>query len=137
MASIFTRIIRGEIPCHRVHEDAHVVAFLDIAPLAPGHVLVVPRQEVEFLHQLDDAHAAALGAALPKVARAMLAATGATAYNMLQNNGALAHQAVPHVHVHLIPRFEDGRGLGIGWRSGQLDQAEAAALAARMRELIA
>ena len=137
MASIFTRIIRGEIPCHRVHEDAHVFAFLDIAPLAPGHVLVVPRQEVEFLHQLDDAHAAALGAALPKVARAMLAATGATAYNLLQNNGALAHQAVPHVHMHLIPRFEDGRGLGIAWRSGQIDSAEADALAARMRELIA
>ncbi len=137
MASIFTRIIRGEIPCHRVHEDAHVFAFLDIAPLAPGHVLVVPRQEVEFLHQLDDVHAAALGAALPKVARAMLEATGATAYNLLQNNGALAHQAVPHVHMHLIPRFEDGRGLGIGWRSGQIDHGEAAVLAARMRELIA
>lgn len=137
MASIFTRIIRGEIPCHRIHEDAHVFAFLDIAPLAPGHVLVVPRQEVEFLHQLDDAHAAALGAALPRVARAMLAATGATAYNVLQNNGALAHQAVPHVHVHLIPRFEDGRGLGIGWRSGQIDHTEAAALAVRMRELVA
>jgi histidine triad (HIT) family protein len=137
MASIFTRIIRGEIPCHRVHEDAHVLAFLDIAPLAPGHVLLVPRQEVEFLHQLDDAHAAALGAALPRVARAMLAATGATAYNLLQNNGALAHQAVPHVHMHLIPRFEDGRGLGIGWRAGSLDHDEAAALAARMRELVA
>ncbi len=137
MASIFTRIIRGEIPCHRVHEDAHVFAFLDIAPLAPGHVLVVPRQEVEFLHQLDDAHAAALGAALPRVARAMLAATGATAYNLLQNNGALAHQAVPHVHMHLIPRFEDGRGLGIGWRSGPIDHADAAALAARMREFVA
>jgi histidine triad (HIT) family protein len=137
MASIFTRIMRGEIPSHRVHEDAHVVAFLDIAPLAPGHVLLVPRQEVEFLHELDDAHAAALGAALPRVARAMLAATGATAYNLLQNNGALAHQAVPHVHMHLIPRFEDGRGLGIGWRAGSLDHAEAAALAARMRELMA
>jgi histidine triad (HIT) family protein len=137
MASIFTRIIRGEIPCHRIHEDEHVFAFLDIAPLAPGHVLVVPRQEVEFLHQLDEEHAAALGSALPKVARAMLAATGATAYNLLQNNGALAHQAVPHVHMHLIPRFEDGRGLGIGWRSGQIDHAEAALLAARMRELIA
>ncbi|MEY4534462.1 MAG: hypothetical protein RLZZ246_780 [Planctomycetota bacterium] len=137
MASIFTRIMRGEIPSHRVHEDAHVVAFLDIAPLAPGHVLLVPRQEVEFLHELDDAHAAALGAALPRVARAMLAATGATAYNLLQNNGALAHQAVPHVHMHLIPRFEDGRGLGIGWRAGQLDHGEAAALAARMRELMA
>jgi histidine triad (HIT) family protein len=67
----------------------------------------------------------------------MLAATCATAYNLLQNNGALAHQSVPHVHMHLIPRFEDGRGLGIGWRSGQIDHADATALAARMREFIA
>lgn len=134
MPSIFTRIMQGEIPCHRVYEDAHVLAFLDIAPLSAGHLLVVPKQEVEFLHELDQAHAAALGAALPRIARAMLDATGASAYNLLQNNGALAHQAVPHVHMHLIPRYEDGRGLGLGWSTGTFDHAEGAALAGRMRD---
>ncbi len=137
MASVFTRIIQGDIPCHRVHEDAHTIAFLDVGPLSRGHVLVVPKQEVEFLHELDDAHAAALGSALPRVARAMLEATGATAYNVLQNNGALAHQAVPHVHVHLIPRYESGAGLGLRWDAGAIDHADGAALAARMRECLA
>lgn len=133
MASIFTRIIRGEIPSERVYEDSQVVAFLDINPLSRGHVLVVPREEREYLHQLSPEAAAALGRALPIVARAVLAATGATAYNILQNNGVLAHQAVPHVHFHIIPRFEDGTGLGIGWKPVGLAPADAERLGAAIR----
>lgn len=132
MATIFTRIIRGEIPCHRILEDEHVIAFLDIAPLSRGHALVVPKEERVMLHELSDASAAALGRALPRVARAVMEATGASHYNILQNNGALAHQAVPHVHFHVIPRFPDGSGLGISWHARGLDHAEGAALAARI-----
>jgi histidine triad (HIT) family protein len=109
-----------------------VFAFLDIAPLSRGHALVVPREECAMLHELSDASAAALGRALPRVARAVMAATGASHYNILQNNGALAHQAVPHVHFHVIPRFPDGSGLGIRWESRSLDAADGAALAARI-----
>jgi histidine triad (HIT) family protein len=130
--SIFTRIIRGEIPCHRLLENAHVIAFLDVNPLSPGHALVVPREERVHLHELSEPSAAALGAALPKVAAAVLAETGAKDYNVLQNNGTLAHQAVMHVHFHVIPRFEDGRGLGIDWRASPIDHAAGAALAARI-----
>jgi len=130
--TIFTRIISGEIPCHRIHADEHVFAFLDIAPLSRGHALVVPREEWAMLHELSDESAAALGRALPRVARAVMAATGATSYNILQNNGALAHQAVPHVHFHIIPRFPDGSGLGIRWDARALDASEGAALAARI-----
>lgn len=132
MPTIFTRIISGEIPCHRIHADEHVFAFLDIAPLSRGHALVVPREERAMLHELSDESAAALGRALPRVARAVMAATGATSYNILQNNGALAHQAVPHVHFHIIPRFPDGSGLGIRWDARALDASEGAALAARI-----
>ena len=132
MPTIFTRIINGEIPCHRIHADAHVFAFLDIAPLSQGHALVVPREERAMLHELSDESAAALGRALPRVARAVMAATGATHYNVLQNNGALAHQAVPHVHFHVIPRFPDGSGLGIRWDAKSLDASAAASLAARI-----
>jgi len=130
--SIFTRIIRGEIPCHRLLENELVIAFLDVNPLCPGHALVVPKEEKVHLHELGEASAAALGAALPKVAAAILAETGATAYNVLQNNGTLAHQAVMHVHFHVIPKFEDGRGLGIGWTAAPIDHAAGAALAQRV-----
>ncbi|MSR28625.1 MAG: HIT family protein [Phycisphaerales bacterium] len=136
MASIFTRIIRGEIPSDRVYEDSAVVAFLDVTPLSPGHVLVVPVEEKEYLHQLSEESAAALGRALPRVARAVLAATGAAAYNILQNNGALANQAVMHVHFHIIPKFEDGRGLGLVWKASKAEPNESAELAARIRERI-
>jgi histidine triad (HIT) family protein len=133
--TIFTRIVRGEIPCHRVYEDERVFAFLDIAPLSAGHVLVIPKEPALTLDRLSDESAGALGRALPRIARAVLAATGARAFNVLQNNGTEAHQAVPHVHFHVIPRFPDRPegGLAIAWRAGRLDADEGAGLAARIR----
>ena len=140
MPSIFTRIILREIPCHEVYRDENVIAFLDIAPLSVGHVLIVPVEEREFLHELSDESAAAIGRALPRVARAVIAATGATAYNVLQNNGATAHQAVPHVHFHIIPKYGEGSGVGCGlgvdWNAGQLATADATKLVAKIREHI-
>ncbi len=129
--TIFDKILAGEIPCHRVHEDEHTLAFLDIAPLAPGHTLVIPKQARAYLHELDDEYAAAIGRVLPRVARAVMAATGATAYNVLQNNGRSAHQAVFHVHFHVIPKA-DGKGLGIGWVPGRLDDDDATRMLASM-----
>ncbi|NBX37234.1 MAG: HIT family protein [Planctomycetes bacterium] len=134
MPSIFTRIIRHEIPARFVMEEADVVAFLDIAPLSRGHVLVVPVEEREFLHQLSPASAEALGRALQRVAAAVVDVTGTRDYNILQNNGAAAHQAVPHVHFHVIPKHADGAGLGIQWRSGALDAADATMLADAIRD---
>ena len=134
--TIFTRIIRCEIPCARVYEDDHVLAFLDIAPLSPGHTLVIPKEPAATLDQLSDDAAAAIGRVLPRIARAVLAATGATAYNVLQNNGAAAHQAVFHVHFHIIPKPSGGGGLGIGWPAGKLDGAAATELAARIAAAI-
>jgi histidine triad (HIT) family protein len=133
--TIFDKILDGQIPCHKVYEDEHVLAFLDIAPLAPGHTLVIPKERKAFLHELSDEQAAALGRVLPRLSRAVMNATGATAYNILQNNGAAAHQAVFHVHFHIIPR--DGeRGLGIGWSSSSIDHETAPALAQRIAAAI-
>lgn len=129
--TIFDKILDGEIPCHRVYEDEHVLAFLDIFPLSEGHVLVVPKERRAFLHELSDEQAAAIGRVLPRLARAVLEATGATAYNVLQNNGPEAHQAVFHVHFHIIPCHQ-GHGLGIGWKPGKLDGAAGIALAQRI-----
>jgi histidine triad (HIT) family protein len=123
--TIFDQILAGEIPCYRVYEDDHVLAFLDIAPLSDGHTLVIPKERKACLHELSDDAAAALGRVLPRLARAVVAATGATAYNVLQNNGASAHQAVMHVHFHIIPKTGT-KGLGVGWNPGNLagDRAE-------------
>ncbi len=82
--TIFSKILRGELPCHRVYEDDQVLAFLDIFPLSRGHTLVIPKEPAVTLDQLSDDAAAALGRVLPRIARAVLAASGATAYNLLQ-----------------------------------------------------
>ena len=129
MTTIFDRILDGELPCHRVFENEHVLAFLDIGPLSAGHTLVIPKERRAQLHELSDEAGAELGRVLPRIARAVMSATGATAYNVLQNNGSEAHQAVFHVHLHIIPRFPDGAGLGIGWTPGELSEGEALAAA--------
>jgi histidine triad (HIT) family protein len=133
--TIFVKIIRGEIPCQRVYEDDRVLAFLDIAPLSFGHTLVIPKEPAVTLEELSDESAAAIGRVLPRLARAVLRATGATAYNVLQNNGPAAHQAVMHVHFHIIPKYADGSGLGIGWEPGQLDPQRGRELAATIAQL--
>ncbi|MEE3329771.1 MAG: HIT family protein [Myxococcota bacterium] len=131
MATIYDKILSGDIPSYTVYQDEHVYAFLDINPLAIGHTLVIPREPRAFLHELSDESAAAIGRALPRVARAVMAATGAEDYNVLQNNGAPAHQAIFHVHFHIIPRLGD-TGLGIGWKTGSLEPDAAQDLLARM-----
>ena len=134
--TIFDKILAGEIPCHRVHEDEHVLAFLDVNPLSPGHTLVIPKQRAAFLHELSDESAAAIGRVLPRLSRAVMHASGATAYNILQNNGASAHQAVFHVHFHIIPRLADS-GLGVGWSPRKLEPADAADLLQKMHASLA
>jgi len=125
--TIFSKILRNEIPCHRVYEDDKVLAFLDINPISRGHTLVIPREAVETVDALSEDSAAAIGRVLPRIARAVLAATGARHFNILQNNGAPAHQAVMHVHFHIIPKYDDGSGLGIVWRATSIDDGAALA----------
>lgn len=131
--TIFDRILAGQIPCHRVYEDGDVLAFLDVNPLSLGHTLVIPKERAAFLHELSDASAAAIGRLLPRLCRAVLHASGAEAYNILQNNGASAHQAVFHVHFHIIPRLVD-TGLGVGWTPQKLAPEIATELLQKMRE---
>lgn len=127
--TVFSKILRGEIPSHKVYEDAHVFAFLDVNPLSRGHLLVIPKEPAVTLDALSDDSAAALGRVLPRLCRAVQRVTGYTAYNVLQNNGTGAHQAVMHVHFHIIPKPNGEEGLGIGWKPKKLDPADGAALA--------
>ncbi len=133
--TLFTKIIRGEIPCHKVYEDDKVLAFLDIGPLSKGHTLVIPKEPVATLDELSDDSAAAIGRVLPRLCRAVKQVTGANAYNVLQNNGMAAHQAVFYVHFHIIPKFSQS-GLGIQWPAGRLEPEEGRALAEKIAAAI-
>ena len=126
--TIFTRIINGELPCHKVYEDAHIIALLDIQPLTRGHTLVIPKEPAPSIDQLSLDSAAALGRALPIVSSAVLKATGATAYNLIQNNGHEAGMSIPHVHIHIIPRYPDSTHSFL-WKYGKLDHEDAKILA--------
>jgi len=130
--TVFGKILRGEIPSHKVYEDERVLAFLDVSPLSRGHVLVIPKEPAETLDQLSDESAAALGRVLPRLCRAVKRVTGVDAYNVLENNGAGAHQAVLHVHFHIIPKPDADQGLGMRWVPQKLDASAGAALAAEL-----
>jgi histidine triad (HIT) family protein len=124
METIFSKILRGDVPCHKVYEDDLVLAFLDISPLTRGHVLVIPKEPAETLDKLSDESAAAIGRVLPRLCRAVKRVTGVEAFNVLENNGPLAHQAVFHVHFHIIPKPNETEGLGVGWKPGKLTDGE-------------
>ena len=127
--TIFSRILRSEIPCHKVYEDSHVLAFLDINPLSRGHLLLIPKEPAETLDRLSDESAAAIGRVLPRLCRAVMRVSGVAAYNVLENNGSAAHQAVQHVHFHIIPKPNEASGLGMRWTPGTLEPADGAELA--------
>jgi histidine triad (HIT) family protein len=130
--TIFSKILRGEVPCHKVYEDPRVLAFLDVNPLSRGHLLVIPKEPAATLDALSDDSAAALGRVLPRLCRALKRVTGVEAYNVLQNNGAGAHQAVFHVHFHIIPKTDADGGLGLHWLPRKLDPTSGAALATEL-----
>ena len=104
---LFCKIARDEIPSSRILETDDAVVFLDIHPVNKGHVLVVPRTHHADLTELPEPLAAHLGALLPKLCRAVQAATGADGFNVIVNNGLAAGQTVGHGHWHVIPRFHD------------------------------
>jgi histidine triad (HIT) family protein len=130
--TIFGKILSGHIPCHKVYEDDKMLAFLDINPLSTGHTLVIPKEPAETLDKLSDESAAALGRVLPRLCRAVMAATGVSEYNVLENNGSGAHQAIAHVHFHISPKPNRQEGLGVGWPAGSLPTEEGARLAKKI-----
>ena len=131
--TIFTRIINGELPCHKVYEDELIIAFLDIQPLTRGHTLVIPKEPAPSMDQLSLDSATALGRALPIVSSAVLKATGATAYNLIQNNGHEAGMSIAHVHIHIIPRYPDSTHSFL-WEYGNIDHDDAKTLAESISE---
>lgn len=107
--NIFRKILDGEIPSHDVYEDEDTYAFLDVNPLARGHTLVIPKQDAETLGELDDG-GEALFDTVRRLAPRVADAVDAPAYNVGLNNGEASGQEVPHVHIHIVPRFEGDGG---------------------------
>jgi len=124
MDCIFCKIVAGKIPSLTIYENDHVLSFLDIGPLADGHTLVIPKKHYTYLHEMPSVELAEIGKALPEIADAVMAATGAQGYNVLQNNGRCAGQFVDHVHFHIIPRVE-GDGLGYRWNPKEYPEGKA------------
>ncbi|NTU81736.1 MAG: HIT family protein [Chloroflexales bacterium] len=137
MASIFSRIISGEIPAAKLYEDAQTLAFLDINPASRGHTLIVCKEELPGLLDLPPELVCAAALTTQVVAKALLAVLQPDGFNIIQNNGKAAGQVVFHYHVHIIPRWEGDRAVGY-WRPGTAtsdDLRELAALiAARVVE---
>jgi histidine triad (HIT) family protein len=109
MDCIFCKIINNEIPSIKVYEDDRVFAFLDINPLNAGHLLVIPKAHAETIHEISEADFVAVAAATHKLAAAVKKALNPDGINLMQLNGKAANQVVPHLHVHIVPRWsEDG-----------------------------
>lgn len=132
--NIFAKILKGDIPSHRVYEDEHTLAFMDVMPQAPGHVLVIPKQGSRNLLDADPKVLAHTIPVVQKVANAVKDAFEADGIFIAQFNEPAAGQTVFHLHFHVIPRHE---GLGLKPHSGQMeDGAVLAAHAARIREAL-
>ncbi|TFK85967.1 HIT-like protein [Polyporus arcularius HHB13444] len=119
---IFCKIIKGEIPSFKLVETDTILSFLDIGPLSKGHALIIPKYHAEKLHELPDEYLADVLPTAKKIALAL----NAENYNLLQNNGRIAHQEVDHVHFHVIPKPApgDNEGLVIGWPVQKLTMDE-------------
>ncbi|KFA66726.1 hypothetical protein S40285_08504 [Stachybotrys chlorohalonatus IBT 40285] len=131
-ACIFCRIIKGEIPSIKLFESEKTLAFLDIGPLSKGHALVIPKYHGAKLADVPDDQ---LSEILPTLKK-LVNATGATDYNILQNNGTIAHQQVHHVHFHMIPKPNETEGLGISWPSTSSDLEKLKAYAEELKSKI-
>jgi histidine triad (HIT) family protein len=104
---IFCSIISGQEPCVQIHRDNGFLVLMDKYPINPGHALVMPTKHYETLLQMPHAEVGKLYSLVPPIARAIISAVKADGFNVGQNNGIAANQIVPHVHVHIVPRFDD------------------------------
>lgn len=108
MDCLFCQIIAGEVNSYKVYEDEFSLAILDIFPISPGHVLVMPKKHIQTLAGMDEVEAANVFRTVVKINKALVELTpNNTGFNILQNNGKGAGQEIEHVHFHIIPRFKD------------------------------
>ena len=127
MATIFSRIVAGEIPCHKIAEDDEFFAFLDINPVAVGHTLVIPKKEVDYIFDIDDPMLGRMMAFAKRVARAL-----ETAFECKRVGLAVMGLEVPHAHIHLIPITKES-DMNFFGKKKEMTQEELAAVAEKVR----
>ena len=133
-SNVFAKMLRGEIPCHKIYEDADTLAFLDIMPRSDGHALVITKEKARDLFDISPAALARLMTVVQKLAPVIQEATGAEGVLIQQFNGAAAGQTVFHLHVHIVPRKE---GEALKPHAGEMeDQARLAATAEKIRKAL-
>lgn len=130
MATIFTKIIRGELPCYNIAEDEHHFAFLDINPASKGHTLVIPKEEVDYVFDLNDERLQSLIAFAKPIAHALDKAMGS-----IRTGLVVEGMEVPHAHIHLIPIYNQRQAFSLG-KKVELSKEEMEAIAARVREAL-
>lgn len=117
--NVFAKILRGELPCHKVYEDEQTLAFMDIMPRAEGHCLVIPKAPARNLFDVSPPDLAAVMSTVQKLARAARSALGADGISIQQFNESAGGQVVFHLHVHILPRWE-----GVSLKPPATDKAD-------------
>jgi histidine triad (HIT) family protein len=120
---IFCKIVNGDIPSSKVYEDSETLAFLDISPVNKGHTLIIPKKHYETFEDVPADELGELIVKVQKVCKAVIKATNADGYNLIQNNKTSAGQEVPHIHFHIIPRYKDD-GFKFNWENKKYEDEE-------------
>ncbi len=132
--NVFAKILRGELPCHKVYEDADTLAFMDVMPRLPGHTLVIPKTPARNMLDASPAQLTACLLTVQKISRAAMTAFDAPGVTIEQYNEAVSGQTVFHLHYHILPRKE---GVTVGPHTGRMaDQAVLAAHAEKIRSAL-
>lgn len=131
---VFCKIIAGEIPAHKIYENDEVLAFLDIHPVNPGHVLIVPKAHFENMLDAPAHVLSAMSEVSQKIAKAVMKTVGAEGFNLNVNNGKMAGQVIFHLHMHIVPRFS-GDGLRL-WTGREYKEGEAEMLVKNIKSAL-
>ena len=132
---IFCKIANGDIPSSTIYEDDSFRVILDLSPATKGHALILPKQHMSDIFEMDETTASKIFVLASRIAKAMKQTLNCDGLNMVQNNGAVAGQTVFHFHMHLIPRYNND-GQNITWIPGTSEPSERDAIAEKIRTLL-
>lgn len=132
---IFCKIIDGKLPSQKIYEDGVVLAFMDLNPINKGHTLIIPKKHAVTILELEEEVLKHMMVIIKKLSKAIVDATNADGFNVMQSNGRHAGQEVDHVHFHIIPRFEDD-GKVFNWPHQKYEEGEMKEYSDKIKALV-